>query len=173
MVHVVERLVFTGHSPNESIVDSADAGVDRPAWRDDGLFLPDDDMASFIRLAHHMENRRFLRHIKVEINFHTALMRMSRHRIPHAACFESGHAHDELAALDSQRMNIFVNFTLVGLRQRTERRRLNVLAQDLGGGIRLMRRSAVEIETGRIFRDGAGKKDFLNAETDIQAIRIV
>ena len=54
-----------------------------------------------------MENTGAVGNVKVEIDFGTAHVRMSRHGVPHAAAVEMRHAHYELATLRSCKVNIF------------------------------------------------------------------
>ena len=62
-----------------------------------------------------MENNAVFRHIEVEVNFRTAVMRMAWHRVPHVAWFQQRHAHNELAALNAVRVDVFIDRPLIGV----------------------------------------------------------
>src|SRR5581483_8919088 len=67
------------------------------------------------------EMRKHLRaEVEVKINFRAPPMRVRRKRIPNAARLKRGHAHHELAALDSALMDELINRALVGSFHRTE-----------------------------------------------------
>ncbi|MNY56596.1 hypothetical protein D3C86_1926900 [compost metagenome] len=91
------------------------AAVNRPAWRNDRLFVVHHDVAGFCRLAHQVEHNGIVRKIEIEVSFHPARVSMGRHCIPHAARFQLGHTHNELSALHTIGVNEAVNGTFIGV----------------------------------------------------------
>ena len=77
----------------------ADAAMNRPAGRNDRLFVVHYYVAGFVGLAHKLDNRLLLGQLEVHINFHSSLVSVAGKRIPCAALDQLGHAHCKLTAL--------------------------------------------------------------------------
>ena len=82
MVHIIKDLVFTDHAPDKGISFGSDTGMDRPARGDHRLLVMHHNMTRFLRLPHHVENAGVIIHIEIEINFHPALVGVTRHGVP-------------------------------------------------------------------------------------------
>ena len=59
--------------------------MDGPAGGDDCLFVTHYDVAGLIGLTHIVHNKGILRHIEIQIYFHTSVMCMTRHGVPYTA----------------------------------------------------------------------------------------
>ena len=55
------------------------------------------DMSGLSRLAHELEQSLVTGDVKVEVDFHSTFVIVSRHCIPHTAPLKLGKAHGELA----------------------------------------------------------------------------
>lgn len=87
VIHVIKVLIFANHSPDKCVSLGAAAGVDGPARGDDCLLVPHHDMTCFRWLSHIMHDKGIFWHIKVQIDFHTSVMRVARHRVPYTSRF--------------------------------------------------------------------------------------
>jgi len=103
VIHVVEHLVLADHAPDERVCLRADAGVDRPARADHGLFVAHDDVAGLVRPTAQVKHRRIGGKRKIEVDLHPALVGVRRERVPDAAGLEHGHPHRQLARFDDTR----------------------------------------------------------------------
>lgn len=56
--------------------------MDRPARGDHRLLVMHHNVTRFLRLPHHVENAGVIIHIEIEINFHPALVGVTRHGVP-------------------------------------------------------------------------------------------
>ena len=128
-------------------------------------------MTCFRRLPHEVKNHGIFRHLKVQVYFHTTLMSMTRHAVPHAAWLQSGHTHDQLAALHALRMNILVDVAIIRVRQAAQMIRHNVFTLDFDGRIGFVRRAAGKIEFCGILGIVACKNYVLGAHAHIKTIR--
>jgi hypothetical protein len=48
--------------------------MNRPAWRDNRLFVADDEVARLARLAHEVKDDRVGRQIKIEVDLHAPVV---------------------------------------------------------------------------------------------------
>jgi hypothetical protein len=107
-VHIIEGLIFSAHSPTESVPCSAGAGVHAPCRREHRLLRADKQVASFLRLSHNVQNALRRIEIEVHVNLAAAPMGVRRHGVPARALVEKRVAHDELTASDAIRVDAFV-----------------------------------------------------------------
>ena len=114
IVHVVKFLVLSAHRPDERVVAGSRARMNGPGRRNHRLLVPHDDVPGLLSLSHHVEHHLVLRHLEIHVDFHSALMGVGRHRVPHAARLQHGHAHGKLAGLQHVGMDELVDDALVG-----------------------------------------------------------
>ena len=121
-----------------------------PGRGDNRLFILHDNMPGFLALAHHVENHLIFGNFKIEIDFHSALVCMCRHRVPDGTGSEHGHAHGELACLEHGGMNELIDYAFIA--------GLHVTAWTLGSVFQFQKpclitgvcRGGNEVELGRL-----------------------
>ncbi|GDO09685.1 hypothetical protein BvCmsKSP081_00152 [Escherichia coli] len=113
MVHIIKDLVFTDHAPDKGISFGSDAGMNRPARGDHRLLVMHHNVTRFLRLPHHVENAGVIIHIEIEINFHPALVSVTRHGVPQVTWSQLRQPHTQLAGFQHIRDKIFVNCATV------------------------------------------------------------
>ena len=84
-VHIVEVLILSDHTPDKGICSGTASGMDGPAGGDHCFFVTHYDVAGLIGLTHIVHNKGILRHIEIQIYFHTSVMCMTRHGVPYTA----------------------------------------------------------------------------------------
>ena len=155
--------------------------MDRPARADHRLLVTHHDVARLLRLTHIVHYESILRQIKVQIYFHSAVVRMAGHRVPYTARLQLRHTHFQLAALYLTRQDVFVDRTLVGIFDRTKVFLVFFLddhfafpgrtfALDQYRGIRLVRRCGIDIEFCRVLCIITFKNDILCTHADIHTV---
>src|SRR4030065_1284226 len=85
VVHVREGLIFPGHPPDEGVAAGPHPRMDGPTRRDDGLFVPDNDMPRLLRLPHEVENYGIGRHIEIEVYLHPPVVGVAGDPVPVSA----------------------------------------------------------------------------------------
>ncbi|CSG11889.1 Uncharacterised protein [Shigella sonnei] len=71
------------------------------------------NVTRFLRLPHHVENAGVIIHIEIEINFHPALVSVTRHGVPQVTWSQLRQPHTQLAGFQHIRDKIFVNCATV------------------------------------------------------------
>ena len=99
-------LVVAAHRPDEGIVAGADAGMDRPAGRQDRLLVRHDQVRVSFGSPMRCTTRASSSEIEIEVGLRAAVVRVARHGVPHAARLKLRHAHDELARLADLRNDV-------------------------------------------------------------------
>ncbi|CSG19052.1 Uncharacterised protein [Shigella sonnei] len=87
--------------------------MDRPAGGDHRLLVMHHNVTRFLRLPHHVENAGVIIHIEIEINFHPALVSVTRHGVPQVTWSQLRQPHTQLAGFQHIRDKIFVNCATV------------------------------------------------------------
>src|SRR5277367_6141440 len=98
-VHVCVILIFSAHSPAETISLGAHASINRPAGRNYTLTILHDNVTSFFHRPHQVEDARIFREVEVHVDFRAAHVGMRRHGVPGATRMEMRDAHYQLATL--------------------------------------------------------------------------
>ena len=158
--------------------------MDGPARGDHRLFVVHDDMPCLLRLAHIVNDKCIVRHVKVQVDFHSSVMCMRRHGVPHASRQQAGHSHSELAALHLSRNDVLVDDPVVRVLKSSQLHLVLILDDD-NAGLRLsfrldvdcrishMCRRAVQIELRRCVPVFALEGNVLRASSDIHAFPCV
>ena len=113
-VHVGEFLIFTSHGPDEVVAAGPDAKVHLPGGRDDRLFVPDDNVAAFLRFSDHFDIEIVLRDFIVHETFHPAFMGVGGQGVPYAARLDRVDPHHELTAFDAVLVDVFFDDPFAG-----------------------------------------------------------
>lgn len=87
--------------------------MNRPARGDHRLLVMHHNVTRFLRLPHHVENAGVIIHIEIEINFHPALVGVTRHGVPQVTRSQLRQPHTQLAGFQHIRDKIFVNSATV------------------------------------------------------------
>ena len=146
--------------------------MNAPAGRNHRLFVLHHDVPGLLPFAHHMENDIVFRHFEVEVDFHPPLVRVCRHRIPHASGLQHRHAHRQLAGLQHRGMNELVDHPLVAGRRVAAGLLRRVRNLDQLVFIAAMRRRRNQIELCGVLRAVGGEKHFLRALRQVQAVLV-
>lgn len=128
------------------------------------------DVASVRRIARKVEHHVFGFDIEIKVNFHSAFVRVARHRVPYAALFEFRHTHYELTTVAVARQYIFVNSAFVAIFFFAALDVYRVCRRDEFRGIFLMSGATVKIELRGIFLVIAEKRNFFRSSAEVKAI---
>ena len=129
-------------------------------------------MAGIVGLAHEVEDDLVLRHFKVEVHLHAALVGVGRHGVPHAAGREDRHAHGELAGLQHVGMDELVDHALVAGLRRAAGLLGRVGDADQPVLVAAMGRGGHHVELGGLGRMVAGEQHLLGPAGDVQAVLV-
>ncbi|MPM41142.1 hypothetical protein SDC9_87792 [bioreactor metagenome] len=168
MIHVVEALVLAGHRPDEAVGLSADTGVDRPARRDDGLIVGDDQVAGLVRVTHQVHHASIVGNVEIQIALGAAIVGVGGHGVPHAAGVQLGQAHDDLARLDAVLVDIAVQGAAIGVLLIAQLADVTLTRQHRRGRIAGVRRRTEEVEERLLVMLG-GEADVADTASDVQA----
>src|SRR5690606_2439811 len=147
--------------------------MDRPGRRDHGLFIVHPDMAGFVHWTHKMRYGLSFGYIKVEIDFHTAIVSMRRHRVPYRTRFELGHTHLKLASLNDGMQEHLVDDTVVGRLHTAQFDFVGIFFCHATGRKCMVSWCGVEIEFCRILAIVTAEIDFLRSFSNVQSLFMV
>jgi len=106
-VHVIKRLVLTGHAPDKFVIARAAPAVNGPVRRQRALLIVAKTGAASAAARPGNASARSRRG-RIKINLRAPPVRVRRERIPHAALLQRGEPHHQLAALNAAGVNVFV-----------------------------------------------------------------
>ena len=167
-VHVVERLVLARHRPDERVRRGADAGVQRPARRDDRLPVGDDEVPRLLALAEQVDDPGVVRNVEVEVALGAAVVGVRGHGVPHRAGVQLRHAHDDLAAADAVLVDVLVERATVARHLVAELAHGALAGRDQLRRVGRVRGGGEQVEL-RDVSSGAGERHLADAAAEVEA----